>query len=941
MKKLLYSAVALATLLFAACQQENLEPETAGGNTVTYTISVPGALGTKAIGTNVNAVTELIYEVYRTEAQTADDYDAAEQLLYKRKATITAGTAYLTLELVNKQNFRVLFWAQVPETGIYNTTNLKSVTIGQALTTNMESYAAFAGSDFIKAGDILTGRIVKLHRPVAQLNIATDAESLVIGNGDGAITTTNVEIDNCYVTVTGLSTSYNVAEDAAGEIVESSFIYDRYDENNPPVLSETTLTVKNEPYTYVAMNYLGFAPALGTNVEVYYEIDTNVGTIDNKIGNVPVKPNYRTNIVGNLITETSDYTIILDNEWPDDDRENMEVLVEGLVKNINGDYEVTSEKGLAYAISNLFEEGGNFYLTEDLYDMTGYAVNPPIVASGKTLNVYGETPVVTKSAASVVTIKGLDLTSLIESVAPAGSASFSNICIDSETTFVGTNNGTVVFDNCANAKTENHAELIGDNTNGETIDIASIETLAQLQSVINSGIKTIELTKTLVNAAGSEFILDIKDCQINCIDQTQKNFELIKNQGTLTITGSGKLAVEATINNGWNRYSAVIANTVGGNLTVEGVTIEHHGGTDMAYGIDNLTNGKNTSAVVTIDGAIVKSPYRAVRQFLNGTEANNSLTVKTGSKLFGENKSIFFHDPNANANSGNLVVEEGAELNGGVYLFVTAGSTQWPVSVSIAESSLAEGSEITYANVPENYTVEKIGGIWKVICYTEVAPGLMYNATGNTYRVSSAAGLAYFSNKTATDGTVINLIDDIDFDGAEFKAVAAGYSKSLTFNGNGHTISNVKLVTCSHNSVDAASLFYCYPGGAITVSDLIVDGAVSEGATYAGTILGYTQGNATLTDITVKNATISGVKKIGGLVGFVEASTSSFLAENCKVIDTTVEATEKQAGTIIGYNAKPATLKNCTVETSTATAPAYCDGGVRCTDPAQAELTVE
>ena len=57
--------------------------------------------------------------------------------------------------------------------------------------------------------------------------------------------------------------------------------------------------------------------------------------------------------------------------------------------------------------------------------------------------------------------------------------------------------------------------------------------------------------------------------------------------------------------------------------------------------------------------------------------------------------------------------------------------------------------------------------------------------------------------------------------------------------------------------------------------------------------------------------------------------------------DTTVNATEKQAGTIIGYNAKPATLKNCTVENSTATAPAYCDGGVRCTDPAQAELTIE
>jgi hypothetical protein len=136
-------------------------------------------------------------------------------------------------------------------------------------------------------------------------------------------------------------------------------------------------------------------------------------------------------------------------------------------------------------------------------------------------------------------------------------------------------------------------------------------------------------------------------------------------------------------------------------------------------------------------------------------------------------------------------------------------------------------------------------------------------------------------------------------------------------------------------------LFFCYTGGTLNVSNLVVEKATSVGATYAGVITGYTQGNATLTNITVKECNISGVKKIGGISGFVEASTTNFVAENCKVIDTTVAATEKQAGTIIGYNAKPATLKNCTVENSTATAPQYCDGGVRCTDLAQAELTIE
>ena len=103
----------------------------------------------------------------------------------------------------------------------------------------------------------------------------------------------------------------------------------------------------------------------------------------------------------------------------------------------------------------------------------------------------------------------------------------------------------------------------------------------------------------------------------------------------------------------------------------------------MAYGIDNLTNGKGTYAVTTIEDATIKSPYRAVRQFLNGVEATNELYVKAGAKLEGANKSIFFHDPSDKANTGKLVVEAGAELKGDVYLFVTAGSTEWPDRKSV------------------------------------------------------------------------------------------------------------------------------------------------------------------------------------------------------------------------------------------------------------------
>ncbi|MBO7264449.1 MAG: hypothetical protein J6U93_08030, partial [Alistipes sp.] len=164
-------------------------------------------------------------------------------------------------------------------------------------------------------------------------------------------------------------------------------------------------------------------------------------------------------------------------------------------------------------------------------------------------------------------------------------------------------------------------------------------------------------------------------------------------------------------------YSSVISNTVGGKLVVENGTIEHLGGTDMAYGIDNLTNGKGTYAETVINGGTIKSTYRAVRMFLNGIEAQNLLTVN-GGIIEGANKSIWMQDPSKNANTGKLVVNEGATLNGDVYLFVTAGSTEWPVEVSIAASAV--NGEVMTGNVPAGYAVRNVNGAWKVLKYTVV-----------------------------------------------------------------------------------------------------------------------------------------------------------------------------------------------------------------------------
>ncbi len=445
MKKFLLFASALAGLFLAAsCQQENLEP--VGGNTVTYTVQVPGALSTKAIGTDVAAVTELIYEVYRIDEQ------GTETKLYQKSQTRDAANGEtnwtVELELVNNQNFRVLFWAQVPDNGVYTTTDLKAVTLATDLSANDENYAAFAGSEVIiyEAGKSYAPKTVTLERPVAQLNIATSAESLKLGedeNGDNAQTI--VTFETTAVTVEGLSTVYNVAEGAAGAD-EATFTYAA----KPVALSETTLNVNGVDYTYVAMNYVGFAQPTGDNVTVTYTINTeNVGTITNEISSVPVKANHRTNIIGNLITSTSDYTVTLSATWPEEET-NVEVV------------SVSTAAGLQEAIDDIpAGTEGNIKLEGDI-DLGTLA---GMISTKAGENPYGL--LIPAGKTIILDLNGCTLKQEVEC-----KASYSMIKNQGNLTITG--NGTISFNDLSAGGGSEWGSYIIDNTGYLTVENGTI-----------------------------------------------------------------------------------------------------------------------------------------------------------------------------------------------------------------------------------------------------------------------------------------------------------------------------------------------------------------------------------------------------------------------------------------------------------------------------------
>ena len=718
MKKLIYCALALAAGLFAtSCQQENLEP-VAQENTVTFTVETPEAIQTKAIADGMN-VNKLIYEVWLTP--TLGDLTTGAQKLYQETQGMRhdngVNKTVITLDLVNDQKYTVLLWAQVDGTGVYNTTELNDVhynsTEAGAYAANDERLAAFYGVAYVNDGKTVTKEgaeapaRVELRRPFAQVNLGT----LNTSTEQGSTTGYTIDIKESNMILRNVPTHFNVVNGMATEPAEMEFLM-----YNAPCMDkaitdeDATLTGFDNPkYWYAGMNYVFASNAeTGITAELEYNIVTKLDgvsevVVNNTILNVPLKENYRTNIIGNLLTSSTDYEVVID---------------------------------------------------------ARFAVEPGYV----------------------VTVVD-DAVGLQEAIANAQDNEETEIKLES--------------------------------------DINLNDLLAMTKAAAKPA--------TVVIEAGKNIVLDLNGFSLTATDETEKNYSSIDNRGTLVVKNSmegttSSMTVKATVNSGWNRYSAVLANNPGGHLTVEsGVIIEHLGGTDMAYGIDNLTNGKGTSAVTVINGATVKSPYRAVRQFLNGVEANNSLVVKANSTIQSTegNKSIWMQDPSKNANTGSLVVEEGANLMTDVYLSVTAGSTEWPVSVSIAASALKEGATVASSNVPSGYKVEEVDGNWKV----------------NFYPVAKIGEKGYVTLNDAVvavqDGETITLVADETFTATNYYDNGGwkdglGYSgdKSFTIDLGGYTIkqdgslndylvwiknsgAKPNTITFRNGTMDAGTTAYC------------------------------------------------------------------------------------------------------------------------------------
>ena len=312
MKKLIYCALALATGLFAtSCQQENLEPAQSG-STVTFKVEIP-EVATKAnpVGNNAGMIDDLVYAVYTTTASSVEkaleNWEETTHQIYAvnspaENKRFADGTDVISLELLNDQNHIVLLWAQHNDTWVDehgSEINLTSISYPDNMTVTAEEdadkYAAFSAVKYIAANYKANSETINLTRPFAQINLGTMDPK----NFDVAITGTTLTVRNA-------GDAFNVAAERAQDNADVTYTWPRKVSDNP-------LTVNAQDYDhYLAMSYV----FVKDNVTVDYEINAGYhGVIDYTINEVPVAKNFRTNIIGNLLTGDVTYNVSLDKEW--------------------------------------------------------------------------------------------------------------------------------------------------------------------------------------------------------------------------------------------------------------------------------------------------------------------------------------------------------------------------------------------------------------------------------------------------------------------------------------------------------------------------------------------------------------------------------------------------------------------------------------------------
>lgn len=368
MKKLILLLSVAGLMAVAGCTRDDSElPGSDSKGVVTFSARLPQQLQTRSIGDGQTAtkLTYAVYEAGETTPLLTSESEGAPVVEFNGLQ------AQLSLQLATGKSYDFVFWAdaygqdaeQSPYTIDYGT---KTITVDYATAlANDEQRDAFYSVIQGLAVTTSVSKDVTLTRPFAQINVGTEDFSAAAESG---LQTASLATK---MTITNVPTTLNLADGTTSGQTDVTFA-----SNTIPTES---LVVSGKTYNYLAMNYL-LVGTDKTTTNISFEFTDGAITNDRTFSNVPIQRNYRTNIIGSILTQEANFNIEIDPGFTDPDHSLSALLIAA-------------------------ENGGSVTLTENVelpqtlvvrsgkkltIDLAGHEIKYTGNTTGGAIDVYGE-----------------------------------------------------------------------------------------------------------------------------------------------------------------------------------------------------------------------------------------------------------------------------------------------------------------------------------------------------------------------------------------------------------------------------------------------------------------------------------------------------------------------------------------------------------------------
>ncbi len=818
MKKLLL-ILASAALLFTSCAKEELNNGAASGNNITLTVNaaVPGQAQTqtKAVWDNDgngDVVDHWIMEVY----------DKENKLFTRQEKENQSGlTNTFTVTLIKNQSYKFVFWADTK--GAYKTESLTALeAVGNVAGKDsrdafycMKEYTSNTNNDVLRA---------QLKRPFAQLNVVTiDTKTLyeTMGNDTeyGKFIPKDIRVSmKSFTKFNALNNALSGEKDVTLKIDQC---YGTYAEHNEK--------------TTIFMDYMFASEGEADVRDINCKFKSNgVEIVCPAFTNIPLQRNYRTNILGNLLSNDATWYVEILPQWNEPD------------------YDVCLTKSIQDA-NNALAEGKTDIEIENPTDVTNHIIFPEAV-TGKDVTIriigaanqtiYFENEAVTKGVTTTDGPATLTITSDVQ-----------NLNVNCPKTLVSINAG------------------IG-NTDFPVV-VAS--------KLIIKGAKGTEF-KTKEKPISVNCELELADVKINTISSNTDNYGALyctksSSFESVTFTGASK---NILVLGGTDTRMSV--NNCNFDNAGKGRGIKVWGGNPV---IDvNNTTFDNTYPV-NVDAG---SPVITVKNStLNGwTSYSGTPAVSFEACDFGQSTSGYaFCRPYVSTSFTACDFSTDFELDFGVAGITlsltncTVGGAQSPTKSILTSEPQAEGILV-------------IDGVTVYPAYTKDDQGNYHVATKDglfTIAADMNASLDSFYGKT------IYIENDIDLNNEAWTPIQGSESGdyAITFDGQNHKISNLKMTDIAEDK--GAGLFGRWAGTIknLALDGVKILNTINRSGALCGYFSTGSISDVSISNVEIANLNETKCKRNGGLCGFVDDDTQF---SNVTVSNLVITGTEQLGGFI-------------------------------------------